>query len=68
MGAESVFQSDRLYYDKVDAHGFIYDISSSQSPSLGPSVSMQRYGQDLSSLFKEYIYKQKGIKAPCWKL
>ena len=36
----SVFQSDRLYYDKVDAHCVIIDLSS--SPSL-PSQSFSFY-------------------------
>ena len=30
-----MFQSDRLYYDKVDAHCVINDISSSPSPPAG---------------------------------
>ena len=36
-GAESLSQSRRLYYDKVDAPGFLKDRSSSLSSPLNPS-------------------------------
>ena len=36
-GAESLSQSRRLYYDKVDAPGFLKDRSSSLSSPLSPS-------------------------------
>ena len=39
-GAESLSQSRRLYYDKVDAPGFLKDRSSSLSPPLSPSQTI----------------------------